>query len=259
MSPQVDPPPSSHYQPSPQPLPKISSPSANPGSAAQRRTTLRLATIPLDQAPPPERGIRMMALVVVVILLSVIIWTVTHQQAPHHEPLEWAHIAPPETTSMHPWKYVVIHHSASRGGNAQIIDHEHVTNRGWDGIGYHFVIGNGSDMPLGRIEATFRWRLQQHGAHAGAQVAQKIYNTDGIGICLIGNYEQQKIDPYVEQRLVELCAQLIDRTPTLSVSRIIGHRDVPGKKTACPGQAVDLERIRFLVRQELQQRGLTVR
>jgi N-acetylmuramoyl-L-alanine amidase len=239
--------------------PSATQPSPTPETHSARRTTLRLAALPPEQAPAPERGLRVVAIVAVIILVSVIIWTVVKPHLVYDEPLVWSHIAPPTTTSMHPWRYIVIHHSASRSGNAQIIDREHVINRGWDGIGYHFVIGNGSDMPMGRIEATFRWRLQQHGAHAGAQPEQKPYNSDGIGICVIGHYERQPLDPYVEKRLVELCAQLIDHTPTLSVSRLIGHRDVPGKKTACPGQGVDLERVRYLVRQELQQRGMTVR
>ncbi len=224
-----------------------------------RRTTLRLAAIPAEQAPPPEFGLRIIAVIVVIILIGILTWTVSRPMGIQAEPLVWESIAPPQSTPIHPWRWIVIHHSASRRGNAQIIDNEHLNQRGWDGIGYHFVIGNGIDMPQGRIEGTFRWRLQQHGAHAGPKPEQKPYNQDGIGICVIGHYDQEKLSPLIEARLVELCAQLIDHTPTLSVGRIIGHKDVPGKVTACPGQAIDLERIRYLVRQELQRRGMTVR
>jgi N-acetylmuramoyl-L-alanine amidase len=224
-----------------------------------RHTTLRLAAVPAAEAPPLDRGTRFIAVLAVLALVGVLVWVVTRPQVPSQEPLSWIAIAPPQNTAIHPWRYIVLHHSASRGGNAQVIDRDHVNQNGWDGIGYHFVLGNGVDMPLGRIEATFRWRSQSHGAHAGALPAQKPFNTEGIGICLIGNYETQALDPFMEHRLVELCAQLIDRIPTLSVGRILGHRDVPGKSTACPGRGVDLERIRFLVRQEMLARGLTVR
>jgi N-acetylmuramoyl-L-alanine amidase len=224
-----------------------------------RQTTLRLAAIPIEQAPPPERGIRIVAIIAVCLMVGVLVWAVTRPIKPKGEALMWESIAPPPSTPIHPWRWIVIHHSASRRGNAQVIDNEHLNQRGWDGIGYHFVLGNGTDMPLGRIEATFRWRLQQHGAHAGPLPQQSLYNQDGIGVCVIGNYEQDRIDPYVEKRLVELCAQLIDHTPTLSVGRIIGHKDVPGKITACPGQTIDLERLRFLVRAEIQRRGMMVR
>jgi hypothetical protein len=239
-------------QESPPPEPQIPRP-------AGRHTTLRLAAVPEAEAPPLDRTARLLAVLAVFALVGVLVWVVTRPQVPNQEPLSWMAIAPPPATAIHPWRYIVLHHSASRGGNAQVIDHEHVNQNGWDGIGYHFVIGNGVDMPLGRIEATFRWRSQSHGAHAGAYPPQKPFNEDGIGICLIGNYEQQSVDPFVEHRLVELCAQLIDRIPTLSVGRIIGHRDVPGKATACPGRGIDLERIRFLVRKQMLDHGMTVR
>lgn len=224
-----------------------------------RHTTLRLAAVPESEAPPMDRGARFVAATAVFALVAVLVWVVTRPMAPPTQPLIWDAIAPPQSTAMHPWRFLVLHHSASRGGDAQIIDRDHVSQNGWDGIGYHFVIGNGVDMPLGRIEATFRWRQQIHGAHAGAQPAQKPYNIDGVGICLIGNYDHDALAPLAERRLIELCAQLIDRIPTLSVGRIIGHRDVPGKSTVCPGKSVDVERVRFLVRQELITRGLTVR
>lgn len=236
-----------------QPLPP--EPPRPPG----RHTTLRLAAVPAAEAPPLDRGTRLLAVFAVLVLIGVLVWVVTRPQVPSQEPLTWNAIAPPQSTAIHPWRHIVLHHSASRGGNAQVIDRDHVNQNGWDGIGYHFVIGNGVDMPLGRIEATFRWRSQSHGAHAGALPLQKPFNTDGVGICLIGNYEQQALEPFTERRLIELCAQLIDRIPTLSVGRIIGHRDVPGKSTACPGRGIDLERIRFLVRQEMLDRGMTVR
>jgi hypothetical protein len=224
-----------------------------------RNTTLRLAAVPAAEAPPLDRSTRLLAVLAVLALVAVLVWVVSRPQVPNSEPLTWNAIAPPPATAIHPWRFIVLHHSASRGGDAQLIDRDHQTQNGWDGIGYHFVVGNGVDMPLGRIEATFRWRQQSHGAHAGALPLQKPFNADGIGVCLIGNYDQQAIDPFAERRLVELCAQLIDRIPTLSVGRIIGHRDVPGKATACPGRGIDLERVRFLVRQEMLARGLTVR
>ncbi len=224
----------------------------------QRRTTLRLQAVPADQVPH-ERGTRRMVVVGMLALLALLAWAAVRSPARVEDQLRWSDIAPPEATPIHPWRWIVIHHSASRRGDSQEIDHEHQAIRGWDGIGYDFVIGNGTDMPLGRIDATFRWRLQTRGAHAGPGPEQAIYNQDGIGICLIGNFETGPVDAFQEHRLVELCAQLIHHIPTLSVSRIIGHRDVPGKITVCPGANLDLERIRFLVRAELLARGLTVR
>lgn len=174
----------------------------------------------------------------------------------HDERVEWVAITPPLDTPIHPWQWIVIHHSGYRSGDTASIDASHVHDRKWDGIGYHFVVGNGSPMPRGRVDATWRWKAQQHGAHAGSGAQQSAYNRDGIGICLIGNYDEQTLDAVVERRLTELCAVLVERCPALSPSRIVGHRDVPGKETACPGRAIDIGRLRFQVRDELRRRGV---
>lgn len=171
-------------------------------------------------------------------------------------PLDWRAIAPPLETPLHPWRWIVIHHSGARSGDTASIDEAHVRDRGWDGIGYHFVIGNGSPMPAGRVDATWRWRQQRAGAHAGPAPAQQPFNQDGIGICIIGNYDIQELDPFVEQRLVQLCALLIRHAPGLTVARIIGHRDVPGKITECPGAHIDINRLRYLVREQLRADGV---
>ncbi|MFQ5589758.1 MAG: peptidoglycan-binding protein, partial [Phycisphaerae bacterium] len=49
------------------------------------------------------------------------------------------------------WTTIVIHHSATETGGASLFDRFH-RKRGWDGLGYHFVIGNGTDTPDGLIE-----------------------------------------------------------------------------------------------------------
>lgn len=167
---------------------------------------------------------------------------------PRSEPtgLTWSVLAPRRDVSLRDWRWIVVHHSGSPRGDATSIDVAHERGRGWDGIGYHFVIGNGSPMPRGRIEATFRWRGQREGAHAGAGDSQRPYNHSGIGVCVVGDYRAGGLDPVVEARLAELCALLVRACPTLSAERIIGHRDVPGKATACPG-AIDLPRLRALV------------
>ena len=45
-----------------------------------------------------------------------------------------------------PWKYIVLHHSAHPSGSYDQIDGEHRKVLGYDGCGYHFVIGNGNGI-----------------------------------------------------------------------------------------------------------------
>jgi hypothetical protein len=166
------------------------------------------------------------------------------------QPLTWEGLTPPPEAPLRPWDFIIIHHSDSRRDTIASIDRWH-RRKGWDGIGYHLVIGNGVSTGLGVVDPTFRWWNQREGAHAGGGEAGRPYNQLGIGICLIGKFSDESPDPVQEERLAELCALLIRHIPTLTAAGIIGHRDVPGKDTDCPGRYLDVERIRFLVRQRL--------
>ncbi len=197
-----------------------------------------------------ERGARLLAGTAITLGLALFAWLLLAGDRATTTTLDWASVAPPADQPMRPWRYVVLHHSGQASGDTASIDRNHLLERGWEGIGYHFVIGNGQPMALGRIDATWRWRTQVGGAHAGTGAKAQPFDEAGIGICLIGDYRQVGPDPAVEARLADLCALLVTQIPTLSVNRIIAHREVPGKQTDCPGR-VDLQRLRYLVRERL--------
>lgn len=182
------------------------------------------------------------------------------QTLPDNTPIIWQDMLP-SAIPLRPWTYIVIHHSGTDAGSTSGIDRHHREENGWDGIGYHYVVGNGAGMRLGRIEYTFRWDQQREGAHAGG--SDKSYNQRGIGICLIGNFEQHQPTDTQLQRSVELCAVLIENISSLHISSIIGHQDVPEKKTECPGQHLNLIHFRravsALLRQRADQRQLKAR
>ena len=140
------------------------------------------------------------------------------------------------------WNYLVLHHTASDSGSVESIHQEHLTRKdkngnSWLGIGYHFVIGNGQGMDDGVIEPTFRWKQQLQGAHAG--VAD--YNQHGIGIVLIGNFENA---PPTEAQTtsVKRLVGVLKREYGILSSKIVGHADV--KATECPGKYFPLSEIR---------------
>lgn len=144
----------------------------------------------------------------------------------------------PEPHQQRAWRYLVVHHSAAPSGSVETIDAEHRERtdrdgRPWLGIGYHFVIGNGRGMPDGAVEPTFRWREQLHGAHAG----QAKYNEQGIGICLIGDFEKQVPTARQEQSARQLISALRERY-AISRSHVLRHMDL--KQTACPGKLLPL-------------------
>lgn len=129
------------------------------------------------------------------------------------------------------WTCIVIHHSASDKGTPASIDRAHRL-RGWDEMGYHFLIGNGVDYPDGQVYVGSRWNKQKHGAHC--KVPGNYYNEHGIGICLIGNFEEHPPTEAQMQALAHLVSFLEDRCG-LSYDRVFTHGGITGK-TRCAGR-----------------------
>jgi len=129
------------------------------------------------------------------------------------------------------WKYIVIHHSATDEGNS-LAFHKLHRNKGWETVGYHFVIDNGSiGKKDGAIEASPRWIKQQNGAHCKA--AQMNYK--GIGICLVGNFNQEQVSQEQMESLVYL-VNTLRKYYKIPAENIMGHGQVPGASTDCPGK-----------------------
>ena len=120
---------------------------------------------------------------------------------------------------------VVIHCSATRCTRSYTVDdcrRDH-RNRGFADIGYHYYITRDGVVHAGRP-------LYTEGAHAQG------YNRYSIGICYEGGLDirgrpadtrtpQQKDTLHrLLQRLKEDCPQ----------ARVVGHRDLPGVRKACP-------------------------
>ncbi|MCC6738692.1 MAG: N-acetylmuramoyl-L-alanine amidase [Planctomycetia bacterium] len=144
------------------------------------------------------------------------------------------------------WRTIVVHHSAGTAGNAAVFDRMHREENGWvNGLGYHFVVGNGNGSPAGAVEVGGRWIQQIQGAHAGAKATE--YNEHGIGICVVGNYETGDFPEEVYPGLRDLVVWLARRYD-IPPERILPHREVRGEPTECPGGRFPLERLRDDVR-----------
>lgn len=141
------------------------------------------------------------------------------------------------------WKYIVIHHTATSAGSVESIHEAHLqkkdaSGKPWLGIGYHFVIGNGNGMADGAVEPTFRWKQQMHGAHAGS--SNKDHNQIGIGVCLVGNFEETS-PTEAQRRSVKELVQTLKTEYRISSSNVIGHRDI--KTTECPGKLFPMSEV----------------
>lgn len=130
------------------------------------------------------------------------------------------------------WRYIIIHHSATDNGNALYFDYAH-RKRGFNrGLGYHFVIDNGTDTKAdGQIEVSPRWIKQQNGAHCSASGM----NFKSIGICLVGNFNYERVSGKQMNSLVYL-VKLLRKYYGIPANNILGHGQVKNAQTDCPGR-----------------------
>jgi len=140
----------------------------------------------------------------------------------------------PVYSPIKPPRLIVIHHSATLTGNADLFRCLHRVVNGWEDIGYHFVIGNGTCSDDGLVEQGRP--LNVMGAHA------KDHNHDSIGICLVGNFEEETPSPEQMKALGKLLGELLARFG-LTGKDIRLHRQLKGCKTVCPGKNLGLDEV----------------
>ncbi len=160
------------------------------------------------------------------------------------------------------WKYIIVHHSATARGSATEF-HAYHTKMNYGGLAYHFVIGNGNGTSDGQVEQGFRWKRQMAGTHVYIDAWH--HNIFGIGICLVGDFNQTRPTAKQTAALIKLCRQLSAKYK-IPRDRLLDHKEVPlgdidwthtqmtvtwkpGKKaaTTCPGRHLNMEYLRRLV------------
>ena len=114
---------------------------------------------------------------------------------------------------------LILHHAAAASCTAEDVHRWHVGN-GWAGIGYHYLVRKDGTIYRGRPEDTV-------GAHAyGA-------NSHSIGVCFEGNYQ---VEPTMSAaQLAAGQALVADIKRRWGITKVIGHKDVAGSTTDCPG------------------------
>lgn len=123
-------------------------------------------------------------------------------------------------------KELVVHCSATPAGkafHAADIDRWH-RERGWNGIGYHYVIALDGSIEPGRPVAEVGAHVAGHNAHS-------------IGICYIGGMNAQNTAPAntLNSRQAESLKLLLHSLRAkYPKTRILGHRDFPNVHKACP-------------------------
>lgn len=93
--------------------------------------------------------------------------------------------------------------------------------RGFDRIGYHFVIRRNGFVEPGRD-------ITEVGAHA------KGYNWKSVGICLVGGGRQEPVGDYTPAQWDSLRGLVVELKKVYPEAEVLGHRDLPDVKKACP-------------------------
>lgn len=114
---------------------------------------------------------------------------------------------------------LILHHAAAKSCTADDVHRWHLSN-GWAGIGYHYFVRKDGTIYRGRPEDTV-------GAHAyGA-------NSHSIGVCFEGNYQVEPTMPAAQ--LAAGQALVADIKRRWGITKVIGHKNVAGSTTDCPG------------------------
>jgi hypothetical protein len=128
-------------------------------------------------------------------------------------------------------QYIVIHHSLTEDSKTvswQAIRNYHVNQRGWNDIGYQYgieLVNDRYEILVGRMEGAV-------GAHTIGR------NLDSIGICCVGNYDEDPPDQTMIEMLSKLCISICQRY-RISIENVRGHSYYAPDKT-CPGRAFPL-------------------
>lgn len=151
---------------------------------------------------------------------------------------EWGAAPPKYNYTNHPYfDKLTLHHAACCGAENIVegieavrgIQDFHQNGRGWNDIGYHFLVDRAGNIYQGRPETVL-------GAHVGGA------NTGNIGVCILGCYHppeancNQTLTLTSRDTIVKLFAwisQAYGQDPNV----LLGHRDYFGT-TACPGDNV---------------------
>ena len=134
------------------------------------------------------------------------------------------------------WRYIVVHNSGTRQGNAKAFEYYHLRVRKMpNGLAYHFVIGNGSSSGDGEVEIGNRWKRQINGGH----VHSDYLNNIALGVCLVGDFNRDKPTSRQIDALDELTRYLRNRVGKTEgkVAVVKAHREInpPRYPTDCPG------------------------
>jgi len=134
-----------------------------------------------------------------------------------------------------PFNKIILHCSATKDSGTvswDAIRKYHIEVMHFRDNGYHFGLENVN----GKLAYMVGRPLTEWGAHCEG------HNTGSLGICVIGDYDKDILDPAREIAVVKLCTYLCSILG-INPKQIYGHREFNPAKT-CPGMKFPLLRVK---------------
>ncbi|MAH03513.1 hypothetical protein CMI39_01860 [Candidatus Pacearchaeota archaeon] len=136
-------------------------------------------------------------------------------------------------------EHIIIHHTERNNDFPFFVRLRHKYLRGWENIGYHYLIGNA--RPFTKDGKLYSGRPENfEGAHTLR------YNRNSLGVCLIGNFD--KVIPS-EKQFETLFSLLEQKTKqyNIPIKNVRGYNEFPNIEKSCPGNLVDMDYVRSVL------------
>ncbi len=127
--------------------------------------------------------------------------------------------------------YIILHHTGAEEKDTEQIRQAHL-RKGWRDIGYNYVVER-DKVVVGRP-------LDIPGAHCKADGM----NFKSIGVAVIGNLNERLPTNLQTELLVNLLVELTAKH-NIADENILGHGEVKGAATKCPGKFMDVSQIKL--------------
>lgn len=129
---------------------------------------------------------------------------------------------------------IVLHHTAAPASQTpEEIARYHVQNRGYPGIGYHYLVSRGGTIYKCWTATTITACVKQG-------------NSSSLCVCLIGNFTFQPPPSVQWEAALNLVRKLMI-AHLIPIEQVYGHRETPTKppqQTECPGAKFDMDQFR---------------
>jgi hypothetical protein len=162
-------------------------------------------------------------------------------------------------------QFLIVHHSVSMWGDGNTIKDWHCKPKpkgnGWKYPGYHDVVCNGfptyNSYSKGIIVPSAKGRVDRILSEDIPSNGVKFGNSNSLNVCLIGDFDKQKLPDFMEVKLIDLLEYWCKTRKLDPMFAVRGHgeRQIEigreGYHKTCPGKNINMRAIRLKVAERL--------